>query len=112
MLFVRLRDGLCMVQTFLSAAEKTADRSACPTSHSCGRNARRVLIWQNNSLSFIGMGAKDESRRDCLMLQAINPADGKLCTVQISKGTMTVMSNEEFARRMMLLARPADQFEP
>ena len=55
------------------------------------------------------MSSMGPARRDYITLLAIEPKDGTLtCEVQM----MTAMSNSEFAKRMMLLARPAEQFEP
>jgi hypothetical protein len=59
------------------------------------------------STLFDTMPTHDDARHDHLTLLAVESRDGFRPEI-----AMTVVSNSDFARRMMLLARFADKFEP
>jgi hypothetical protein len=77
-----------------------------------------TLISPDNSSSVILMADKEESRRKGLILQAVNPVDGKVCEVQISFERMQTVARRSLGHAKecgyivpMILQKPTAVFE-
>jgi hypothetical protein len=76
------------------------------------------LISLDNSFTLMFMADKEDSRRKGLLLQAVNPADGTVCEVQISFDRMQAVARRSLGHAKecgyivpMVLQKPTAVFE-